>query len=102
MDSLYKLKCIVLIVVLLLVFGVFISKANSDELHYYKVYGQNKSTGLMVAGRMWEADKQGNLTAKVWDEFDIYDHCEGHWVGHGVAEVRCENKREYVLIVEEK
>jgi hypothetical protein len=103
MDPIRKLKAIILILVMLIVFGAFFCiKTDADELHDYKVYGQNKSTGLMVAGHAWETDKEGNLLAKVWDEFEINDECRGNWVGYGVAQVVCENGVEYVLEVVEK
>jgi hypothetical protein len=76
--------------------------ADANELYDYKVYGQNKSTGLMVAGHLWEQDKEGTVLAKIWDEFEIQDQCLGAWVGYGVAQVGCENGVEYVLEVVEK
>lgn len=97
-----KLKCIILIVVFLLIFGAFISKINAEELYNYEVYGQNMRTGLTVAGYMWESDKDGNITAKVFDELEIQDECNGTWVGRGVARVGCGNGYQYVLMVVEK
>jgi hypothetical protein len=76
--------------------------ADATELYDYKVYGQNKKSGLMVAGHLWEQDKEGNVLAKVWDEFEIQDQCFGAWVGYGVAQVGCENGIQYVLEVVEK
>ena len=102
MDSMLKLKCVILIVILLLIFGAFISKINADELHNYKVHGQNKQTGLVVVGHVWETDKQGNLRAKIYDELTIQDQCFGVWVGHGVAQVGCGNGYQYVVCVVEE
>lgn len=76
--------------------------AKAEELYNYKVYGQNVRTGLTVAGHMWETDKNGNVKAKVYDEFTIQDRCNGTWVGHGVAQVGCGNGYQYVLVVVEK
>lgn len=101
MDSVLKCKCIILIVVLLLIFGAFVAKLNADELYNYKVTGQNKSTGLVVVGHVWETDKQGNLRAKIYDELTIQDQCFGTWVGQGVAQVGCGNGYQYVVTVVE-
>ena len=102
MESILKLKCIILVIVVLLIFGVFISKINADELYNYKVTGQNKQTGLVVAGQVWETDKQGNLKAKIFDEMTIQDSCYGAWIGYGVAQVGCENGYQYIVKVVEK
>lgn len=96
-----KLKCIILIVVFLLIFGAFISKINADELNTYKVSGQNLHTGLRVVGQAWEQDKEGNIKAKVYDKMKIYDQCWGAWVAYGVMQVGCENGEQYVLEVVE-
>lgn len=96
-----KLKSVVLIIVALIIYGGFISFANSDELYHYKAHGQNKKSGLVVAGQIWEADKNGTLTAKIWDEFEIQEQCRGSWVGYGVAQLHCENGIDYVLEVVE-
>ena len=76
--------------------------AGAEELYDYKVYGQNKHTGLVVAGHLWEIDKKGNLKAKIYDEMEIKDQCFGAWVGYGVAQVGCENGYQYVLEVVEE
>ena len=104
MDPVYKMKCILLVIVFLLIFGafIFISKANAEELCYYDMWGQNKQTGLMVAARIWETDKEGNLHGKVYDEMSVEDQCNGTWIGHGVAQVGCGNGYQYVLRVIEK
>lgn len=102
MDPIRKLKIVVLFLVAFALFGAFVSIANSDELYDYEVYGQNKRTGLTVAGHMWEQDKEGNLKAKVWGEFNIHEQCFGAWIGRGVAQVGCENGIQYVLIVLEE
>jgi len=84
--------------------GIIVSLFNADatELHFYDVYGQNRQTGLMVAGRLWESDKEGNLHGKVYDEMTVQDQCNGTWVGYGVAQVGCGNGHQYVLRVVEK
>lgn len=102
MDSILKFKCIILVVVLLLIFGAFVAKLNADELYNYKVTGQNKSTGLVVVGHVWETDKHGNLRAKIWDEMTVQGDCNGAWIGYGVAQVGCGNGYQYVLKVVEK
>ena len=76
--------------------------ARAEELYNYEVYGQNMRTGLTVAGYMWEADKDGNIRAKVFDMLEVQDQCNGTWVGHGVARVGCGNGYQYVLMVVEK
>ena len=76
--------------------------AKAEELYNYKVYGQNVRTGLTVAGYIWEADKAGNVKAKVFDMLDVQDQCFGTWVGHGVAQVGCGNGYQYVLVVVEE
>jgi len=101
MNSFYKLKCIILIIVLLLIFGAFVSRINADELNTYKVSGQNLHTGLRVVGQAWEQDKEGNILAKVYDKMQIYDQCWGAWVAYGVMQVGCENGEQYVLEVVE-
>jgi hypothetical protein len=101
MDLQRRFTQVVLALVAVILLVAFAS-ARADELYEYKVYGQNKSTGLRVAGHAWETDKEGNLLAKVWDEFEIKDECKGQWVGYGVAQVVCENGVEYVLEVVEK
>ena len=73
----------------------------ADELYNYKIYGQNKETGLVVAGHVWEADKNGSLVAKIYDKMEIVDQCFGQWVGYGVAEIKCENGHTYVVEVVE-
>lgn len=102
MNSFYKLKCIILIVVLLLIFGAFVSRINAEELNTYKVSGQNLHTGLRVVGQAWEQDKEGNILAKVYDKMQIYDQCWGAWVAYGVMQVGCENGEQYLLEVVEK
>ena len=102
MDPVRKLKCILFVVVFMLIFGVFVSKINADELCHYDMYGQNKSNGLMVVAKVWESDKQGNLKGKVWDEITVQDQCNGTWVGYGVAQLGCGNGVQYVLRVVEK
>lgn len=102
MDPVHKMKCILLVIVFLLIFGAFISKANAEELFHYDMYGQNKQTGLMVAARIWETDKGGNLHGKVYDEMTVQEQCNGTWVGYGVAQVGCGNGYQYVLRVVEK
>lgn len=101
MDTQKRLTQIVLALVAIILLVAF-STAKAEEYYHYKVYGQNKRTGLTVAGHMWESDKNGNVKAKVYDEFTIQDQCNGTWVGHGVAEVGCGNGYQYVLMVVEK
>ena len=71
----------------------------ADELYNYKIYGQNKKTGLVVAGHVWESDKNGNLVAKIYDKMQIQDQCVGQWVGYGVAEISCESGDGYIVEV---
>lgn len=75
--------------------------ASAEELYSYKAYGQNKSNGLFVAATIWEADKNGNLRAKVQDELLILNQCWGVWTGMGIAQVGCENGIQYILKVVE-
>jgi hypothetical protein len=102
MDAQRKFTQIVLVIVTIILLAAFVSAAKSEELYNYKVYGQNKQTGLTVAGVLWESDKQGNLRGKVYDEFSVQDQCNGTWVGYGVAQVGCGNGYQYVLRVIEK
>jgi hypothetical protein len=92
---------LVMLAMLAAIFILIAKVSSADELYNYKVYGQNKQSGLMVAGHVWETDKQGNVLGKLWDEFEINDNCKGAWVGYGVAQVLCENGIEYVLEVVE-
>ena len=102
MDPVRKLKCIIAVIVILVLYGFLISKLNASDLHFYDMWGQNKQTGLMVAARIWESDKEGNLHGKVYDEMSVQDQCNGTWVGYGVAQVGCGNGYQYVLRVVEK
>jgi hypothetical protein len=86
--------------VFLLLF-LFSSVVYAEELYSYKVSGHNVHTGLRVVGQAWEQDKNGNILAKVYDEFSILDHCYGSWVGYGVMQVGCENGYQYILEVVE-
>ena len=98
----FQSKIIVLLGIIIALSWAYCFSAKSEELYNYKVYGQNKPTGMTVAGHMWETDKSGSVKAKVYDEFSIQDQCNGTWVGHGVAEVGCGNGHQYVLMVVEK
>jgi len=98
-NTLIFLNILAFCVVLMLLFG---RGAGAEELYDYKVYGQNKHTGLVVVGHLWEIDKKGNLKAKIYDEMEIKDQCFGAWVGYGVAQVGCENGYQYVLMVVEE
>lgn len=102
MDYQRRFTQVVLALVAIILLVAFAS-ARADELFNYKVHGQNKMTGLVVAGNMWEQDKdKGLVKAKVYDEMTIQDQCNGVWVGYGVAEVGCENGYQYVLMVVEE
>ena len=76
--------------------------AKAEELYSYEVYGQNKSSGLYVAGLMQEVDKSGHVKAKILDRLDVFDECLGTWQGKGIAKVECSNKNEYILKVVER
>lgn len=102
MDAQRKFTQVVLVIVTIILLAAFVSASKAEELYNYKVYGQNKKTGLVVAGKVWEKDKEGNVTAKIWDEFEIQEQCQGSWVGYGVAQVSCKNGAEYVLEVVEE
>lgn len=102
MDPFKKLKLVIIFALLLIITGTIVSVVNSEELYSYKVTGQNVKTGLIVAGQVWESDKNGNIVAKIWDEFQIHEQCAGSWAGYGVAEVRCDNGNKYVLEVIEE
>lgn len=71
----------------------------AEELHTYRVWGRNQHTGLMVAGWMWEQGKDGLLKAKIMDELQEFEECNGSWVGYGVARIGCENGHQYQLEV---
>ena len=101
MNAQRKLIQVVLVIVSIILLAAFAS-ARADELYDYKVHGQNKQTGLVVAGHIWETDKQGNLKAKIFDEMTIQDQCYGSWVGYGVAQVGCENGHQYIVRIIEK
>ena len=101
MNAGQRFTQVVLVIVTIIILTAF-ATARAEEFYNYKVFGQNKRTGLTVAGHMWETDKSGNVKAKVYDEFTIQDQCNGTWVGHGVAEVGCGNGYQYVLMVVEK
>ena len=98
----WHVKTFAVFTVAFLVLFVMSLIVEAEELYNYEVYGQNMRTGLAVAGYMWESDKDGNITAKVFDELEIQDECNGTWVGHGVARVGCGNGYQYVLMVVEK
>lgn len=101
MNIQQKFTQVVLVLVTIILLVAF-ATCKADELYNYKVAGQNKNTGLVVVGRVWEIDKQGNLKAKIYDELTIQDQCFGAWVGHGVAQVGCENGYQYVVRVTEE
>lgn len=96
-----KFTQVILILVIIILLVAFAS-ARAEELYHYEVYGQNKITGLVVAGYLWESDKEGNLRGKVFDQLTVQGECNGTWVGHGVAQVGCGNGYQYVLMVVEK
>ena len=102
MGAQRKFTQVGLVVVTIILLAAFVSASKSEELNHYDVYGQNKQTGLTVAGKLWESDKQGNLHGKVYDELTVQDQCNGAWVGYGVAQVGCGNGYQYVLMVVEK
>ena len=52
----------------------------------YKVSGVNHSTGEMVAGQIFERDKNGTVSGVIRDRFDIVP-VSGYWSGKGMAEV---------------
>lgn len=95
-------RCYIASIIILLVVLFIVKAVRAEELYNYEVYGQNMRTGLTVAGYMWEADKDGNIRAKVFDMLEVQDQCNGTWVGHGVARVGCGNGYQYVLMVVEK
>ena len=101
MNAGQRFTQVILVIVTIIIFVVF-ALARADELYNYKVRGQNKKTGLVVAGHVWETDKQGNLKAKIYDEMTIQDECYGTWVGHGAAQVGCGNGYQYALVVVEE
>ena len=101
MNIQQKFTKVVLVLVTIILLVAF-ATCKADELYNYKVHGQNKQTGLVVVGHVWETDKQGNLRAKIWDEMAVQDACFGCWVGYGVAQVGCENGYQYILKVVEK
>ena len=101
MNIQQKFTQVVLVLVATILLVAF-ATCKADELYNYKASGQNKNTGLVVVGYIWETDKQGNLKAKIYDEMTIQDACFGTWVGHGVAQVGCGNGYQYVLVVVEE
>ena len=103
MNAGQRFTQVILVIVTIIILAAFAyTKANSSDLHFYDMWGQNKQTGLMVAARIWETDKEGSLHGKVYDEMTVQDQCNGTWVGYGVAQVGCGNGYQYVLRVVEK
>lgn len=84
-----------------LIVALALKVADAQELYHYKVHGENNSTGLVVAGWMWEHEVKGDVRAKIMDQMSVLQECNGSWVGKGVARVGCENGQQYYLEVVE-